>query len=90
MNHQPLVDPKLLEILRCPDNRTALEMADGALVARLNAAIAAGTLKNKLGQELKSPIQGGLVREDRQVLYPILDGIPVLLADEGIPLDQVS
>lgn len=27
-----------------------------------------------------------LVREDGQIAYPILDGIPILIAEEGIPL----
>jgi uncharacterized protein YbaR (Trm112 family) len=27
-----------------------------------------------------------LVREDRRAAYPILDGIPILIAEEAIPL----
>ncbi len=85
-----LIDPALIEILRCPENRTRLHLADEALVSRINEGIAGGAVKNKLGQPLTAPIEGGLVREDRAVLYPITDGIPVLLVDEGIPLDQVT
>jgi uncharacterized protein YbaR (Trm112 family) len=31
-------------------------------------------------------LAGGLVREDRQWLYPIVDDIPVMLVDEAISL----
>jgi len=34
------------------------------------------------------PIGGGLLRSDNSLLYPIIGGIPVLLADEAIPLAQ--
>jgi uncharacterized protein YbaR (Trm112 family) len=39
---------------------------------------------------LETPLDGGLVRADGQVLYPIIDRIPVLLVDEGILLAQNS
>lgn len=80
----------LLELLRCPDARTPLREADGELVARLNAAIQAGTLRNKAGEPVKEPLHGGLVREDGAILYPVRDDIPVMLVDEGIPLAQLG
>jgi uncharacterized protein len=36
------------------------------------------------------PLDGGLVRADQKILYPIRENIPVMLIDEGIPLEQVS
>jgi uncharacterized protein YbaR (Trm112 family) len=30
------------------------------------------------------------VREDDRIAYPIIEGIPHLLVDEGIPLEQVA
>ncbi len=84
-----MIDEKLLDILACPDNHSPLSLADEQLLAKLNAAISAGKLKNKAGQPVEEPVQGGLVREDRTLLYPIVDGIPVLLIDEALPLDQV-
>ncbi len=82
-----MIDKDLLDILVCPENRTPLHLADESLVDRLNRAVAGGTLKNRVGQPVQSPLEGGLVREDGTLLYPIIDGIPVLLTDEAIPLE---
>jgi uncharacterized protein YbaR (Trm112 family) len=79
----------LLKVLRCPEDRSALSLADRALVDRVNSAIRAGRLRNRGGHAVGHPIDGGLVRAAGDLLYPIVDEIPVLLQDEAIPLDQV-
>ena len=40
------------------------------------------------GRVLDQPIDGGWLRADKMLLYPIFDSIPVLLLDEAIPMDQ--
>ncbi len=81
-----MIDKEFLGYLLCPDNRTPLHEADEALLARLNEAIRAGTVKNRVGEPVCRPLEGGLVREDGEFLYPVRDGIPMLLIDEAIPL----
>jgi uncharacterized protein YbaR (Trm112 family) len=85
-----MISQQLLDILVCPESRTPLSVAEGDLVERLNQAIAAGRIKSRCGQKVDRPIDGGLVRQDGTLLYPIIDGIPVMLMDEAIPLDQIS
>ena len=85
-----MIDKELLQILVCPKDHTPLSVADAELLARLNRAIAAGEVKNQGGRAVEEPLQGGLLRQDRALLYPILDEIPVLLADEAIALDQLA
>ena len=84
-----LVSPDLLEILVCPEDRTPLSLAPTDQVEKLNAAIKAGSITNKGGEAVSDPVQGGLVRADGAVLYPVRDW-PQLLIDEGIPLSQLS
>ncbi len=78
---------ELLEILCCPESHQNLAVAEPALVAKLNAQIAAGQLTNRGGAAIREQIDGGFVRADGKVLYPIRGGIPVLLIGEGIPLE---
>lgn len=83
------INRELLDILACPETKTPVSLADDALIAKLNAAIAAGTLKNRAGEKVAEKIDGGLVREDHKYLYPIREDIPIMLIDEGIPLENV-
>jgi uncharacterized protein YbaR (Trm112 family) len=85
-----MIDKELLEILVCPENQTALSAADDQLLARVNEAIAAGKVANRAGRAVEQPLQGGLVRQDKTLLYPIVDGIPVLLIDEAVSLEQIG
>ena len=85
-----MIDEKQLPILACPTDHTPLGVADEETIARLNRAIAAGRVKNRSGRRVEQPLEGGLLRADKTILYPILDGIPVLLADEAIPLSQIE
>lgn len=81
-----MIDEELLSILACPETHQKLSEADAALVERVNAAIAAGDQRNAAGHHVEQAIEGGLVREDGAILYPVRDGIPVLLIEEGLPL----
>lgn len=80
------MNAELLSILRCPETRQTLAVADAAVVERLNAQVAAGTLRNATGQPVTVKLDGGLVRADGKALYPVRNNVPVLLVDEAIVL----
>ncbi|MBI3602855.1 MAG: hypothetical protein HY205_00190 [Nitrospirae bacterium] len=81
------IDKELLAILCCPETKQDVTLADDSLIARLNAQVEKGTLKNKSGQPVGEKLDGGLLRADKKVLYPIREDIPVMLIEEGIPLE---
>lgn len=85
-----MIDRQLLEILACPETREAVSLADETLIQNLNRKIEAGELVNRAGETVTEPISGGLVREDGRYLYVIRDGIPVMLVEQGIPLEEAG
>lgn len=84
------ISKELLDILVCPEQRTPLAVANDELLSALNRGVAEGTLKNRGGELVEKPLDAALLREDGQVVYPIFDGIPIMLVDEAIPLDQLG
>ena len=82
-----MIHPELLEILCCPENRQPVRPAPEALVESLNRAIRDGRLKSAAGGELEA-LHGGLVREDGKFLYPIRNGIPIMLIEERIAVPE--
>lgn len=85
-----MLNYELLSILRCPESRTKLLPASNDVLSRINAAISDGRLINCGGRILEHSIDGGLVREDGTLLYPVMDGIPILQRDDAIMLEQLG
>ena len=59
-------------------------------LARINAGIRAGSVCNRDGVELSEPVREALVTDDGKRAYRIDDGIPVLLEDESISMEQLA
>lgn len=78
------MDKKLLSILCCPVTHRDLTVAKPDLVGRLNSAIAEGTVSNRDGKVLTESLDEVLVTSDGKIIYPVNDGIPVLLEGESI------
>lgn len=84
------IDQELLSILCCPETKQDVSLAAASVIADLNARVERGELKNKAGQPVQEKLDGGLIRADRKILYPIRESIPVMLIEEGIPLEPSS
>lgn len=82
------MDRKLLDILCCPATRQPLALLDAGDLAIINRAIAAGGVARADGSPQAEALQAGLVTRDRRTVYRLDDGIPVLLADEGLATAQ--
>lgn len=84
------MDKRLLTILRCPVSHKGLSLLKKDKLAQLNAAIEAGELINHEGTAVANPMREALVTDDGKRLYPVDDGIPVLLEDESISMEQLA
>lgn len=84
------MDKRLLTILRCPVTHKGLSLLKKDKLERINAAIAAGELTTREGERLTQPLAEALVTDDGKRVYPIDDGIPVLLESEAIQMEQLA
>jgi len=85
-----MVDQELLDILVCPENKSAVKLVAQDVIDRVNGAIKAGGLKNRAGEKVEEAIDAGLLRADGKFLYPIREDIPIMLIDEAIPMENVG
>ena len=78
----------LLAILCCPETKQEVSLLDKTVIEQLNKRISKGELRTKGGQPVTEQIDGGLLRTDRTVAYPIRDQIPIMLIEEGILMEK--
>lgn len=84
------MEKRLLNILRCPVTHKGLSLARRDTLSRVNQAIEAGQLKNREGDTLSEPLSEALITDDDKLLYPITNGIPVLLEGESVNLAELE
>lgn len=82
----PSLDPKMLATLVCPETQQPVTLGSAELVAQMNQASNAGSLKNQAGHMIHGVVEHVLVRRDGKSAYLVIDGVPNLLAEERIDL----
>ena len=82
------IDGKLLEILCCPVSKTPLTRLSSNRLNALNKAIAAGEAQSVTGETISQALREALITEDSNVIYPVIDDIPILLEERGIGCTQ--
>ena len=84
------IDPKLLDILCCPISKQPVFPLNEEKLATVNAAIAAGQVTQADNTVVEKPLSEGLITKNKQRIYRIDDGIPVMLEEESIAVDQIE
>jgi uncharacterized protein YbaR (Trm112 family) len=79
-----MISPSLLKRLRCPVTHAPLRELASDEVHTVNAAISRGEARDGAHAKVELEIESGLVSPTGDLVYPIRNGIPTLVADEAI------
>lgn len=80
------MSPELLAILVCPRSKKKLELADTAILDKVNGLISDGTCKEISGAPVAESVQQGLIQKETGIFYFIRDDIPVLIYENAVKL----
>jgi uncharacterized protein YbaR (Trm112 family) len=81
-----MMTAEILTFLRCPETGQILATASPEQLSRIERFRTDGALHDRTGRLVTEKVDAGLVRADGQWMFPVRDGIPVLLVDEALPL----
>ena len=84
------MDRKLINLLCSPDTRQPLSLLDARGLEILNHAIAGGGVAKADGNPQTTALREALITRDRKQVFRVDDGIPVLLAEEAIPVAGIA
>ena len=83
------MDPNLLKIICCPVTREKLSIATSKQLDFINAEIANSNLTKLDGSIAEKPQSKALINAAKTLLYPIEEGIPILLETEAIQVKGI-
>ncbi len=84
------MNKRLLSVLCCPVTHKGLSVVRPDHLKKINTAISEGRLANRDGAVLSESLKEALITDDGKIMYPVNDGIPVLLEGASVVLNQLD
>jgi uncharacterized protein YbaR (Trm112 family) len=84
------MDPRLLDILCCPLTHVPLRLLTADELGSLGRAVAGGGVTTSAGRVVTEPPDAALITTNAHTIYRIDDDIPVMLAEEAIPVAGIA
>ncbi len=73
-----------LQNLRCPVTGALLEVMSPELLSEAQERMEGDGLFTRMGVRVSGPLAAALINADRTWVYPMVHGIPQMLADEAV------
>jgi len=84
------LDKRLLEILCCPVSKQPVQLLNARQLDCLKLAQSTHSLSLIDGTECGDAIESGLLTRDGKTIYLIVEGIPIMLADQAVATSQLA
>ena len=76
----------LIRQLCCPITHQPLELASDHIIYELNTKIKNNSITNAQNEQVTQTIKQGLIRQDKKLLFPIINHIPIMTESQAIVL----
>ncbi len=84
------IDRKLLEVLVCPVTKLPVHRLGGKKLKQMNDLVKEGKIRTMDGDILREPLTEALMTSNKNMVYRVERGIPIMLEDQGIGTHQIA